>query len=298
MKPQDEFWWAYTDGEMTPAEAAQYDRTLDAEDRSRMETEMEMERCLGEYLAVPVPDSDEAWKASLALIAEAKRVRRPRAKWLYRTAGLAIPIAAMVLVAVYAGYEKPEPAPWFLSMNENDASAAGTPARLPEVLVAVRNLLRDRAVDVAFDPLNSLEAEDAPYRLLAAREGEYSGESVVELLFECNGHPAKVVIANGKGNAAREIDKAVASGHVAASRVVGEWRIAAIGAYASDGLLCLIDVPDPVPAPPETPEPEDTSKSDVPPDAQPDTVEPPATPAPGPALPQPAPYPSEIRTYS
>ncbi|MCX5759035.1 MAG: hypothetical protein NTU83_11115, partial [Candidatus Hydrogenedentes bacterium] len=256
--------------EMTPAEAAQYDRSLDVDDRARMTAEIEMERRLGELLAQPMPDAQEAWRAALALVKEEKHARRPRARWLRRAAWLAVPIAAMVLVTVYMGHAKPASTPWFLSVSERDHSALASTARIPDVLLAVRNLLHDRSVNVSFDPSNSLEAENAPYRLLDAREGEYAGGPVMELLFACSGQLAKVVIANEKGGAAREIDKAVARGAIRASRAVGDWLIAVVGAKEPDGLLRLIGDPDatpPTPAAPATETPESAPAAPPPADA-------------------------------
>ena len=125
-------------------------------------------------------------------------------------------------------------------------------------------------MNIAFDPADSLAAEGAPYRLLSAHGAEYVGEEVVELMFYCGDQPAKMIIVNAGGNAAREIDRAVAKGRIRAARPVGNWMIALVGPQAPDDLLSLIREPEP---------PQPTPEVSAPPPAPPAVSE---TPAPAP----------------
>ena len=248
MKPHDEHMWACLDGEMTPAEAAQYDRFLSAEDHGQMASERELERGLGEMLARPAPGADEAWRAALARVGENKQARRAHARWR-RFAWAAVPaaIAAMALVVLGVGHARTETQPPFLSVSARDAAREDPPKEAQEVMATARNMLRDRDMHMAFDPMNSLEAADAPCRLVAVHGNEYAGEQVVELSFMCGGQPSKVIIANGSGRVAHEISRATARGAVLASRSVGDWLVTAVGANAPDGLLSLIEEAQPVP---------------------------------------------------
>jgi len=250
MKPQDELWWAHLDGELPPAETARLDASLSAADRNRMSGERQFEQGLGEALAKPVPGADQAWLAALAKVKaqekeERGRIRRRRSlTWI--TAPLAV--AAMALVMLSTGYFRSEtPQPWFLKINPPDKAAQVSPVQAQEVRATARTMLRDRAMHMDFDPKNSLEAADSPYRLVSVRDGEYHGEKVLELTFDCGAEPAKVIITNSDGNAAREITRAAGSGAVHASRPVGNWLISVVGTNAPDSLLSLLEEEPPVP---------------------------------------------------
>jgi len=115
---------------------------------------------------------------------------------------------------------------------------------------------------------------------LGAREEHFANERVVELLFECEGQPAMVVIAQKGGEGAKEIEKAIAAGRVPATRSVAGVTIAVIGTNTSKDLIHVVD--DQWPAPPEAMKEESAT-----PVIEPDSVTPPdATAAPVVILPE------------
>jgi hypothetical protein len=79
------------------------------------------------------------------------------------------------------------------------------------------------------------------------RRNEHAGEAVVEMMFLCDGKPAKVIIAGRGGAVAREIGQATARGAALMSRPVGEWLVTAVGIDAPDRLLSLIQTAQPEP---------------------------------------------------
>ena len=137
MKQHDQLWWASLDGELTPAEAAQLDRSLSDADRNRMSGEMEMERKLGEALAQPVPGADQAWQAALAKVKAQEAAQRGTVRLRRRIAWIAAPlaVAAAALVILSVGYLRTEaPQPWFLKMGARDEAGPGSSARVQEVM--------------------------------------------------------------------------------------------------------------------------------------------------------------------
>ena len=248
MKPQDKEWLDRLDGGMTSAGAGQYDLSFPVEDCGRTASEAGMERKLGEMLARPAPGADEAWRTALARIKEHEQTRRARARWRrFAWAAAPVALAAMALVMFSVGHGRTQTQPSFLSVSTHDARAPLSTTRTREVMASARNLLRDRDMHMALDPKNSLEAADAPCRLVSVRGAEHGGEPVVEMVFLYGGKPAKVVITNASGNAAHEISRAAAGGAALASRAVGDWLITAVGTGAPEGLLSLIEEAQPEP---------------------------------------------------
>ncbi len=251
MKPQDELWWACLDGEMTPAGAAQYDKTLSEDERRLMSAEMEMEHGLGRVLARPAPGADAAWLAAMAQVKAREEEARHGASRRWRRMVLAVvpaAVAAVALVVFGAGYMRAEaPKPSFLSVGARDVVERTSAAQAQEVMATARTMLRGRDMHMAFDPGNSLQSEDAPYRLVSVRRDERAGEPVVEMVFMCGGKPAKVIITNGGGSVAHEIGRATARGAALASRSVGDWLVTAVGVDTPDRLLSLIEEAQPEP---------------------------------------------------
>ncbi len=243
MNPQDKILWSRLDGEMPPDEAERFDRALTAEDCGRLGAELGLERRLGEMLARPAPGADEAWRAALERVSAHKQagsvpVRRRRMAW----AVLPVALAATLLVMLSVGHDhSAAQQPWYLSVGAHGTVKQTTPSQAQAVAATARNLLRDRDMHMAFDPKNSLESANASYRLVSVRGEQQAGEPVVEMVFLCDGKPAKVIITNASGNAAHEIGRAADRGAALASRSVGDWLVTAVGVQAPDELLSLIE---------------------------------------------------------
>jgi hypothetical protein len=251
MKPQDELWWAFLDGGMSPAEAAKFDQALTPEDRERMTGDLNLETELAEVLGAPVSCPKDAWKTALRLVRAQKRTARPpRGAWSRRLLKASLPLAAVLAIslAVYFGRE-PQPQPLFLTLGERDASALAADSQVSEGVQGVRAFMTERALPVELDPAGSFDGENAQYRLLGAREDKFSGELIIQLLFDCDGEPAKVVITRKAGRAAAEIGKALAAGTIRASRSIDGVVIAVVGAGAPRDLIHVLGDDWPVPAP-------------------------------------------------
>ena len=249
MNPQDEHRWSRMDGDAGPEEAACAEHSFSGADGEWMAREREMDRLIAEMLSAPVPGADEAWKAALARVAEHEpcrkaMVRRRRRAWF----GVPVALAAAALIVVSVVHFRTEtPPPWFLNTNTLETDSHAPSQQRDEMLSAVRDMLRDRDMRMAFDPKNALKTGSTPYRLVSVRGGEYDGEQVVELHFMCGARPANIIITNCNGNAAREINRAAGRGTVHAVRPVGDWLVSVVGSEAPDELLSLLEPVPPAP---------------------------------------------------
>jgi len=237
--------WAYLDGELSAAEAADFDRSLSEEERERLASEMQLEALLAERLSDTIVCPNHVWVDATARIKKVQR--RPRIRfWRRLTYGL-IPLTAaallLVILVLHRAQPTDSPVPQFLLLPEGDVSALAAHAQVSEAPSDVRDFLNQRAVQVSFDPANLLDSQETPYMLLGACENEFEGETLIELLFSCGEYPAKVVIVRQSGPAAEEVGKAIARGKVRASRPVGNSLIAVVGANAPADLLSFIAEP-------------------------------------------------------
>lgn len=267
--------WAYLDGELSTAEAANFDRSLSEEERERLTAEMQVENLLTERLSQRITCPNDVWLRSIAQIAKPQRVRRIRF-WRRLAYGVLPLTAAAVLVILFAlpwGKPNNSPIPRFLLLPEGDVSALATHTQVSEALSDVRDFLNQRAVQVSFDPSNLLDSKEAPYMLLGACESQFEGESLVELLFSCGEHPAKVVIVRQAGPAADEVGKAIAQGRIRASRPVGNVLIAVVGEHAPADLLSVIADPWVAIQPAESQDKAAPQEPDTPPDTEPPQLE-------------------------
>lgn len=262
MKTRDEFWWAFLDGEMTSAESAQFDQSAAPEVRERLSGDLSMETELSEIFSAPVVCPKATWKAAVMRVQKQARAEERPARRLLRHAWLALPLAAMILMAVYASMAKPNqpPQPLFLSLKGQDITAVAAKSQVSDGITGVRAFMEQMALPVVLNPADDLDGQNAPYRLLGIRADQYRDERVVELLFDCEGEPASLIIVQKGGNAAWEIGKALAIGAVRASRSIGGVVVAVIGANAPRDLIHVVDDQWPEPkqaaaesAPEETP---------------------------------------------
>jgi len=271
MKTRDELWWAYLDGEISPSEATQYDRDLTPENRERAANDLRMETELGEVLAAPVACPDDAWRQAAARIREHENATRNVRRWrALRWAALAVPAAAMLLLAIYVFAPSRTPSkPVFLALKAGDVPGLAARSQVADGVKGVRTFMEERALPVALDPSDPFDGEATPYRLLGAREDVFHGEPVVQLLFECRGKPAMVIIASKQGIAAKEIADGLAAGTVAASRAIGNVLVAAIGDNAAFDLVSVLN--DNWPAPSELSAPTEEQQNPEEPEATSET---------------------------
>jgi hypothetical protein len=273
MKERDELWWANLDGEISPSEATEYDRCLSQDERRQNMDDLRMEAELAEILGVPVQCPDEVWRTALARVKEHEHAARVSAKrrgmrrWFFVIAPAALAATLAVFVFFHSAPTPPPilKKPVFLAIEANDVSGFAARSQITNGVEGARSLVKKRAPSVDLDPKDPFDGAVTPYRLLGAREDAYNGEQVVQLLFDCKGEPAMVVIAREQGAAAKEIANGLAEGTVSSSRAIGDVLVAVVGAHAPSGLLSVLSdkwsnpaeeaPPSPLAAPEEQPTP-------------------------------------------
>jgi len=258
MKERDELWWANLDGETSPSEAVQYDRCLSPEDRERNAGDLRMEAELAEVLGAPVACPDDIWQRTLERVKQQERVehatsRRRATRWVWR----AVPVAASLLIvcAVAFNMNRPAPKPPFLALKAGDLGGLAARSQVTGGVQGVRTFMKEHAMPLALDPSDPFDGSVTSHHLLGVREDAFQGEHVVQLLFDCGGQPAMLIIAKEQGNAAKEIAKGLAVGAVSASRAIGDVLVAVVGANAPSDLMSVLNdnwpQPDIAPAPSE-----------------------------------------------
>jgi hypothetical protein len=235
MNPRDERWWAYVDNEMSAMEAAEYDRSLSPEDRERAAADMQFETELGKALGAHVPCPKEAWHAALLSVRQAQKRRMKR---LWRLSWIAAPLTAAAvgfIVLMVRGHS--DPTPLFLSLEGKDVDALASSSQVKDGVPGVRTFMRERSLPVTFNPAYASEGQSSPHQLLGAREDTFCDEPVTELLFNCGGEPAVLVLTYDGSAATKEISKGLAAGAVRNSRYVSGMLISVVGANAPPDLI-------------------------------------------------------------
>lgn len=221
---------AYLDGELNAIEAAEFDRTLLPEQRTCLQSDLEIQHALGQFFARPVVCPPTLWKTA---IRKTKPRQSPLSFSMHHWRALS-GLVVLLLLSLACGQLAPSDA-HFLTPPEKTPSAAMT-------LAEVRQFLAARQVPVSLDPANTLETnEPLPYHLIGAQERAFHGECVVEIIFLCNGEPAKIIIAPKAGAAADEIGKALAQGTVQSSGTLDKVVVAVIGDCPPKDLIRIVD---------------------------------------------------------
>ncbi len=242
MSQHDEMEWAFLDGEMTASESAEFEQTIAPGTRDRLAARLDMENELAETLSTPVECPKAVWQEAVARVRQRQVEERRAQRRPWRYAWLGLPIAATIALCAYIFY--PAPAvlqPEFLSMKGKDLTSVAARSQVTDGVTGVRAFMDKMALPVALNPSDDLDGQHAPYRLLGVCAEQYYDESVVQLLFDCSGAPASVVIARSGGSAALAIGKAVAAGTVHDSRSIGGVVVAVVGEHACSDLIGVVN---------------------------------------------------------
>lgn len=240
---------AYLDGELSAAEAAEFDNTLTPQEKAGLAAEMTFERAIGERLARGAACPDDLWNRTLAAAggqAAPVVAFRPRRMWRYAVpalaAGLAIGVAG--LLGLYAGVGGPS----VLAMDKS-TTIAKLQAQVEldgHDLESVNAFFKEHGFNIAMTKTEARAPGDHHHsrrEMLGVRPTTNHGDDVMELMFECCGRPLKVVVAKAGSETAREIGEAMAAGQIQESRHVGDYVAALVGRHDSQGLLMVLTDP-------------------------------------------------------
>ena len=90
----DELWWAYLDGELTPAESANLDQSLSHDDRGCLAAEMRLEADFAEMIGREVACPKKVWKRALIQVKKTRRFERRAARRFMRPVWVAASLSS------------------------------------------------------------------------------------------------------------------------------------------------------------------------------------------------------------
>lgn len=244
MKERDHMLSAYLDGELTAAEAAEFDKTLTPEERTRLESELQFEKGLGEVLSRDARCPEALWRR-IQLQARNQSASPPRrrthvTRWVGSVGAIAAALLLAFLIAQSMGNEAP-----FLRVAEASVNELSAQSEVPledldavQAFIDARNFhidLRSRSV-ISHDLRHDIH-------LLGVCEDTFKKERLVRILFDCCGYPVVLVVAKEDGAVADELRRALAkgAGEVQSARVFNGCLAAVVGSHESPELFSFIE---------------------------------------------------------
>jgi len=231
-------WMACLDGQMTAGEAAAFDESLSEDERQRLSAEMRLEQRIGESLREEVRCPDALWAKVRAEMEQPAASAGHVVLWR-RPLYLALAAAASVLLVLSAGmytmnlepagqsYPGPDGRPVLVqSIGEEIQTSADLAARslVPAEKALIENFLSEHDIKLAVNQNpESVMRAGGKAKLLGACMGNCPKGSIVEVLIDCDGTPAKLVVARSDGHGARIIEAARHRGEVMQTRSIGEY---------------------------------------------------------------------------
>jgi anti-sigma factor RsiW len=256
----DRWWMACLDGQLSAAEAAAFDRTLQQADRERISREIRLEQALGECLGAGPGCPDALWKRTELLLRKQGAAQPRRRSPRYWPWGFGI-AAAITLILGFLFMPSLQPPATYLAMEASSVAALAQLSSVPGTPDAVNTFLTEHGVPLqVVDFKVARPASRHGVTLLGAREHVVEGEPILELLYDCCGRPAKVVVAPQDSAAANRIleaendmetqlawyghDHSPAAGAyetgmmgVQETRAIGTYLTGIISVHPTDGLL-------------------------------------------------------------
>jgi anti-sigma factor RsiW len=255
---KDKLWTAYLDGELSAAEAAEFEKSLSTEEKQQLAAEMQFEEGLMHILSEDEPCPDVLWDRVCRDVAAPQSAPAKSGAWFWRVSALAAGVAIVMAVALPQSVSDDDDAmanrgnvidtpdeqfasilPAFLAFGENSVESLQQQAQVNGDESGVNAFMREHGFKLA---LETAQAEPGHHalRLIGAREVAYDDEAVLELFYECCEQPMKVIVAKQGGAAAEHLAVGVANGHAQASRHVGDYVAAVVGKHGFDNLVRVV----------------------------------------------------------
>lgn len=248
-------WMAYLDGQLSAGEASAFDESLDPAGRARVEAEMRLESALSDRLTEGGGCPVELWQKTLAMLDCAdptplsRRFTRRAALWaaaasglLAVSLGLAYGFGASVTGQVVVTEGESPVRMARLGITETCVSDFALRAKTPCSREAIEKYLAEHDIRLALVPDNSEQVMmNHRVRPLGSCMGNCPKGEVVEVLFDLDGQPAKLVLARAESSGAKLIRKEAERGTVVRTKVLGDYLAGVVysGSNAEDAGLLL-----------------------------------------------------------
>lgn len=248
----EHLWQAYIDGQLSAAEASEFEESLTPGERELLAADAGFERRLGEKLSQPLGIPEDIWQRTLAKVeasreAESPAPARRMGRWAWGIATLATAAMMAFLISGQLAQQNTFGTPSIV-LAAADVETLQARAETEATLDALQVFLQERGVDVdvALDLNNhyAVRTQGHSVRFLGAGAEPFGDEQVVEMYFDCCHEPAKVLIAPRGSAAAAAITKAFGNaGDVQAIRDAGDYLIAVVGLHQAHDLLDTVVTP-------------------------------------------------------
>jgi anti-sigma factor RsiW len=240
---RERLWQAYVDGELSAAEAAEFENALSPTEREKLAQETRFEHALADTLARGVSCPDAAWDRTRAKLAAARPSSRG-SRWKLALAASAA--AASIAIAASVVLDFAAPASDALVLGAKSIDDLKELAQTDAGSDAVRDFLAARHVHVY---LKSEHIEywmgHSGFAVLGARQSQTGRQTVTEVLLACCKRPLKAVIVERNSAIADTILKAAEGrSEVQDTRIVGDYLVALVGNHHSPAILGLFVTPE------------------------------------------------------
>lgn len=231
-------WMAYLDGQLSTGEASAFDESLDDAGRARVEAEMRLEDALSERLNDCPGCPAELWQKTLRMLECTDKT--PLSRRLTRRAALwAVAASAMLMTslgwAYLYGASLPVPGHGAaggetpvrmvrLGITETCVSDFALRAQTPCSREAIEKYLAEHDIRLALVPeTGSQVSMNHRVRPLGSCMGNCPKGEVLEVLFDLDGQPAKLVLARADSSGAKLIRMEEERGTVVRTKVLGDY---------------------------------------------------------------------------
>lgn len=243
---KEHLWQAYIDGQLSAAEASEFEESLTPEERELLAADVCFERRLGERLSQPLGIPQDVWDRTLTKLDAAREAESPTptrrvGAWLWGAVSLAA--AAMIAFGILGHFPAGDAlGPPSIVMAAEDVGALEAGAETEATVESVSAFLQARgiAVDLSLDldGLYAVHAQGHRLRFLGAGSERFGTEDVAELYFDCCSSPEKVLIVKRDSEAAAALKRAFGrNGDVQAIRDAGDYLVAVVGVHPAHDLL-------------------------------------------------------------
>lgn len=230
---------AYLDGELSVTEAIEYEKSLTEQERAGLVAERGFEASLGERMRCDVRCPDPLWHRVKARIRDERRVRFMGVGWRWGAIGAAA--AALVLISIIVPEALRGQTAFLTPVATLEALRQN--ADIPADVNAVAHFLASHKMALTLRMTPTIRETDThthQVTFLGARERKVGSEKVVQLMYNCCGTPAIVLLSHQNSEVAERILRASREQRIQASRRIGPYVAGLVSKHHAPVLLRLI----------------------------------------------------------